>query len=51
MNYIAKLLIKIALFILPLTPNSYKMIMPIMDKWVDKLNDKWWKPNQLTKTK
>jgi len=39
---IAKWLIKIALSILPLHPNSHRVIMPIMNSWVDKLNKEWY---------
>jgi len=38
MKTISKYLIKLALFILPLTPDSHKTIEPILNNWVNKLN-------------
>ncbi len=38
------LLLKMLLWSFPLTPQSHKKIAPVMNGWVDKLNEIWWKP-------
>jgi hypothetical protein len=45
-RYIAKILIKSALWILPLTPESHKEIEPIFNNWVDRLNKEYYLTNQ-----
>lgn len=41
---ISKYLIKFALWLLPLKPSSHQLIEPIVNNWIDKLNNDYYKP-------
>lgn len=40
---IAVYLLKLSLWILPLTPKGHKVVEPIINGWVDKLNKTYYK--------
>ena len=43
MNYIAIQLIKLGLWLVEFTPKGHKLVAKVANKWVDELNETYWK--------